>query len=129
MPMPPMGEEPPMAPEMGPEPPMGDEPSMDGPDAGGEGDDDELMNIINGLSVEDKAAVKKYAESMADNNGGGDDEPPMSEEPPMPMESKQKIDSMVNEISDELMNGKRKRFEKHITNNKVSKNNPFVSNR
>ena len=37
---------------------------------GGNQDDDELMNVINGLSVEDKAAVLKYAKSMSDNGEG-----------------------------------------------------------
>ena len=70
------------APPMGSDPQM-DEPTMDEPDMGGEmedpgmemggnQEDDELMNVINSLSVEDKAAVLKYAKSMSDN--GEEDE-------------------------------------------------------
>lgn len=35
-------------------------------------DNDELINIINGLSIEDKAAVEKYAKSMQDDSSDGD---------------------------------------------------------
>ena len=74
-PMPPMG-----ADNMGGDDPMMGDPNAKGgdpmgempqdPNAMGGTDDDELMNIVNGLSIEDKAAVTKYAKSMADDSEG-----------------------------------------------------------
>lgn len=66
----------PPPPPMNQEPPMGtdDMPPMDEPQGG---EDDELMNVINSLSTEDKAAVLKYAKSMADDEP--QDTPPMDD--------------------------------------------------
>ena len=36
-----------------------------------EASDDELMNIVNDMSTEDKAAVIKYAKSIVDDSEGG----------------------------------------------------------
>ena len=98
-----------MPPEGGDQDPMGgEEPPMD--DAGapqddmGGGEDDELMNLINSLSIEDKAAVKKYAESMADEGDG--EEPPMDDAGApqddmggeMPMESRFNFKHIIDEI-------------------------------
>ena len=64
-------------------------------------DDNELMDIVNKLSVEDKAAVVKYAKSMADDSMN--DEMPQGDE--MPMESKKRrtdvIDEILNDVSDD----------------------------
>lgn len=70
---------------------MGGEPMMD--DQNAMGDDDELMNIINGLSIEDKAAVTKYAKSMVDNSEGDE----------MPMESKKNIKSIIDEVIGDVL--------------------------
>ena len=86
--------------DMGGEPLMGGEDPMggEGPDdMGGNSDDDELMSIIDGMSTEDKAAVIKYAKSMADDEPQGGDE--------MPMESfrhyKGIIDEVINDVLDD----------------------------
>lgn len=72
-PAPPMGSEPPMDdPMMGDDPNMGGEMEEPGMEMGGNQEDDELMSVINNLSVEDKAAVLKYAKSMSDGNEGGE---------------------------------------------------------
>lgn len=69
-PAPPMGSGPPMEDPMMDEPDMGGEMEDPGMEMGGNQDDDELMNVISGLSVEDKAAVLKYAKSMSDDGEG-----------------------------------------------------------
>ena len=111
-PMPPMGPddmggEDPMggAPDdMGGEPPMDDPMGGEDPNAMG-GEDDELMNIINGLSIEDKAAVTKYAKSMANDSEGGED-PMMGSAPDMggemPMESRRSMKSIIDEVIDDV---------------------------
>ena len=129
----------PPAPPMGPDPMVGADPGMGGEDtmAGGDegmppappagGEDDELTQVIDGLSMEDKAAVLKYAKSMADNNGGGEEQAPTPE--PMPNESR-----MVRTTMREMMNSvtlppedrKTERKEDKLSG-KFGKKNPFVS--
>lgn len=101
-PMPPMG-----ADDMGMEDPMGG--ALD--DMGGEepsmgGDDDELMNIVNDMSTEDKAAVIKYAKSIVDDSEGG-----APQDDGMPMESvrnyKGIIDEVINDVLDNQEGTKR----------------------
>ena len=78
--MPPIGEDPNA---MGADQSMGDDGSMDDmPQQGQDQDDDEIMNIINSLSIEDKAAVEKYAKSMVDDSSDN------SSNDSMPMESR-----------------------------------------
>lgn len=57
-------------------------------------EDNELMDIINSLSIEDKAAVEKYAKSMVD-----DDKSSASDD--MPMESRM---SRFKNLVDETIN-------------------------
>lgn len=87
--MPPMGEDP----TIGADQSIGDDGSMDDmPQQGQDQDDDEIMNIINSLSIEDKAAVEKYAKSMVDDSS--DNSPNDS----MPMESRYRsIKSVIDE--------------------------------
>ena len=82
--MPPMGEDPTQDHSaMGADQSMGDDGSMDDmPQQGQDQDDDEIMNIINSLSIEDKAAVEKYAKSMTDDSSEN------SSNDSMPMESR-----------------------------------------
>ena len=82
--MPPMGEDPIQDPNaMGEDQSMEDDGSMDDiPQQGQDQDDDEIMNIINSLSIEDKAAVEKYAKSMTDDSSDN------SSNDSMPMESR-----------------------------------------
>ena len=93
-PMPPMG-----ADDMGGEDPMGGDPmggGMDGmggdmpqgPDDMGGEEGNELMGIFDNLSVEDKAAVIKYAKSMSSDEGGDE---PMEMGDEMPMESRKRF--------------------------------------
>lgn len=84
--MPPMGEDPTQ------DPSMGDDGSMDDMQQQGQDeDDDEIMDIINSLSIEDKAAVEKYAKSMADDSSNDSNDN-------MPMESRYRsIKSMIDE--------------------------------
>ena len=108
-----------------PMPPMGaDDMGMDDPNAmadpmGGEGqddmaapmggmdepmggEDDELMNIINGLSIEDKAAVTKYAKSMADSSN---EEIPQ-DDGGMPMESKMRMKHIIDEALNDVLDNR-----------------------
>lgn len=87
--MPPMGEDP----TMGADQSMVDDGSMDDmPQQGQDQDNDEIMDIINSLSIEDKAAVEKYAKSMADDSSGN------SSNDSMPMESRYRsIKSVIDE--------------------------------
>ena len=92
--MPPMGEDPTQDPSaMGADQSMGDDGSMDDmPQQGQNQDDDEIMNIINSLSIEDKAAVEKYAKSMTDDSSDN------SSNDSMPMESRYRsIKSVIDE--------------------------------
>ena len=97
--MPPMGEDPTQDPNaMGGDMPqdpsaMGDDGSMgDIPQQGQDQDDDEIMNIINSLSIEDKAAVEKYAKSMVDDSSDN------SSNDSMPTESRYRsIKSVIDE--------------------------------
>ena len=78
---------------MGADQRMGDDGSMDDmPQQGQDQDDDEIMNIINSLSIEDKAAVEKYAKSMVDDSSDN------SSNDSMPMESRYRsIKSVIDE--------------------------------
>ena len=93
-----MGNEPPME---GPDDMGGDPNATEGPDMGN-GEDDELMDIINNLSIEDKAAVTKYAKSMADNSEGG--APDMGGE--MPMESRVNYRHIIDEVIEDMFDNK-----------------------
>lgn len=132
-PMPPMGAE-----NMGMEDPMGAQDPMAGGDPnamgdpmGGEqppmngGDDDELMNIVNNMSTEDKAAVIKYAKSMADDSQGAQD--PMGGE--MPMESRRKFTSIIDETINDVLDNREgtKRPEKKMPKEYKGMKSPFKS--
>jgi len=136
-PMPPMG-----ADDMGMDNPMGGqdpnaigggEPPMDGQDPmGGEqppmngSDDDELMNIVDGMSAEDKAAVIKYAKSMADDSQGAQD-PNMGGE--MPMESRRSFRNIIDETINDVLDSKEgtKRPEKRMPKEYNGMQSPFKS--
>ena len=106
-PMPPMGADDmgmndPMG---GGEPPMDDQqPPMDN-EMGGNPEDDELDSIVDGMSAEDKAAVVKYAKSIADDSNA------MPQDGGMPMEStfnyKGIIDEVINDVLDDYEGTKR----------------------
>lgn len=86
--------------------------------------------VANYLSDKDKRSVIKKLQGDdgdVDDGMSSDEQPQMQPEGPMPqMESR-----IVKEIADELLNGRKptKRDEKYVTNKKVTKHNPFVSNR
>ena len=115
----------------GPDPMAGGDPNAADPMAGGEdpmagpeptGEDDELTNIINGLSIEDKAAVLKYAKSMASESEG-------AQQPQMPTESRMvrtTMREMLNSTSLPPEDRKTERKERKLPK-KVSKSSPFVS--
>ena len=94
-PVPPMGSDlPPMDNE--PQAPM--EEPMEEPQGGG--DDAELEQVIDSLPMEKKAAVLKYAKSMADSNE------------PQPMEGKKTIKSIIDETISDILNGDEEEREK-----------------
>lgn len=114
-----------------PIPPMGaDNIGMDGqmgsPDDMG-GEDDELMDIINSLSIEDKAAVTKYAKSMANNSEGG--EMPQDDMGAMPMESKKSINNIIDETINDVLDNQEgaKRPEKKLPKEYRHMKSPFIS--
>ena len=86
----PNGEGETMGDDIGNEPPMDDEPNDD---------NDELDDVIDSLSVEDKAAVLKYAKSMADD--GGDDE----QGGEMPMEGFRSMKRIIDETINDVLDG------------------------
>ncbi len=94
----PMGEEPMDDTPINDEEPMGDDNAPMGDESMNGGDDDELMNIINSLSIEDKAAVTKYAKSMTDDSDG---EGPQ-DGGDMPMESRRSLSKLIDEVFGEL---------------------------
>jgi len=112
-PMPPMGsdmgmqdpmggQEDPMAGGM-PQDPMGDQSDPMQDPMGG--DDQELNDVINSLSMEDKAAVLKYAKSMADeSNGGGMPQDPMGGG--MPTESVKSFRKIIDETINDVLDSK-----------------------
>lgn len=140
-----------------PVPPMGADPMMDDPNAigdgmgmnnpnedpmGGEssdeqnpmgnGDDDELMNIINNLSIEDKAAVTKYAKSMANGSDNDEETPQMDGE--MPMEDKRRLRDVIDETINSIINGDtnkgvERKDKKSPRKYRHLRNNPFKSER
>ena len=115
-PMPPMG-----ADDMKMDNPMGGEqPPMNG------GDADELMNIVDGMSAEDKAAVIKYAKSMADDSQGAQG-PNMGGE--MPMESRRSFKSIIDETINDVLDSKEgtKRPEKRMPKEYNDMQSPFKS--
>lgn len=128
-PMPPMGSDDmgmkdPMAEPMGGEEPndMGNDQLMDN------GDDDELMNVFNNLSMEDKAAVIKYAKSMEDN--GSSEEMPQDDGGMMPMESRKSMRSIIDETINDVLNDKREgteRPKKDLPKEYRGMKNPFKS--
>jgi len=84
------------------EDPMGDPNAMDDQNAAPESqEDEELIDLINSLSIEDKAAAKKYIESMADDNSEGEDEEQPQDE--MPMESRKSLKRMIDETIEEVL--------------------------
>lgn len=95
-PMPPMGTD-----DMGMNGPMGGgEPPMDDPNAiGAENpEDDELNNIVDGMSAEDKAAVVKYAKSIADDSNAA------PQDGGMPMESTFNYKGIIDEVINDVLN-------------------------
>jgi len=98
--------------------PMG-EPQM-------ENGDDELVSLINKLSIEDKAAVTKYAKSMVDDADGTEGE---GGDDGMPMESRKPMSNMVDEALDDILNDKRdpKRLDKKLPKAYRNKQTPFKS--
>lgn len=89
--------------------------------------DNDKQEVIGKLEKGNMDSISQ--EPSDDENFNGDDF--SGEEQPMPMESKMKSFTKKNitEIIDDLIDGDYKRKEKQITNNKLSKTNPFVSKR
>ena len=113
---------------MGEEPMGGEEPTdMGGDQPMGSGDDDELMSVINNLSMEDKAAVLKYAKSMEDNGG---EEIPQDNGGMMPMESRKSIRNIIDETINDVLNDNgegTERPKKELPKEYRGMKNPFKS--
>lgn len=97
----------------------GDEPQdMHAPEDNG--DDSELMDIIDNLSIEDKAAVVKYAKSMmndeSDDNG-------------ITQESYRNMRGLIDETFNDIINGEKykTRDKKDLPKSYRKMNNPFKS--
>ena len=147
-PEPPMGADPMSDPgmdmnqggDMGPEPPMDNEPDMDGgPDdmGGGSKEDNELMSVLDKMSVEDKAAVLKYAKSMVDDEdddfemGDQDDDMGNQDDGMMPESRRtfrniidETINSVIEKGSNNGINRKSKKMPKRFRN---LDDNPYKS--
>lgn len=128
-PIPPMDtdipEEIPQDDEMGGEqPPMEDQDGMEQ-----DGEDKELLDIINNLSIEDKAAVKKYAKSMSDDEEGSDEDFGDNElENEMPMEGMRSLRNIIDEtINDVFSQKERKRDNEELPQEFERGSYPFKS--
>lgn len=125
-PMPPMDSD-----DMGGmEDPMGADPNAMGGQEdpmGGEqptgGDDQELTDVINSLSMEDKAAVLKYAKSMADDSNGDE----MAQDGGMPMESVKSFKDIIDETINDVLDNKEgtDRPQRKLPKSYKGMNNPF----
>ena len=133
--MPPMGDE---GSPVDNEPPMGDGTEQNGDSQGDSSDQQELDDIFNNASIENKNAILKYARSQTQNDEGGQNQGQNDGGmPPMPNESRDYKKDLVNEIvngiigdmNDREGNDGIKRNEKKITNKRIKRNNPFVSGR
>ena len=98
------------------------EPPMESPQGGG--DDDELMSVIDSLSMEDKAAVLKYAKSMADDGNNGQGIEPQEGNIP---ESRQRLMKEKLSPSNRDDSEKVKRDSNELPKKYRKRNNPFVS--
>jgi hypothetical protein len=100
----------------------GEQPPMNG------GDDDELMSIVDGMSAEDKAAVIKYAKSMADDSNGGNEEP-QDMGGDMPMESRRSLKNIIDEELNDVINDREgtKRDERNLQKHLRKFESPFTS--
>ena len=110
---------------------MGDDQMMGGDqgmDMGGSPEDDELTNVINNLSIEDKAAVLKYAKSMTDDDSseGGAAEG-LDQLPESRGFFGRIIDEAINSIKGKKETGM-KRPDKSLSRTyRGKKDNPFIS--
>ena len=84
------------------------------------------MSIVDGMSTEDKAAVIKYAKSMADDSEGSED--PMGGGEP-PMESRRSFKSIIDETINDVLDSKEgtKRPEKRMPKEYRGMTSPFKS--
>lgn len=110
------------------------EPTMDDQITGGDEHSKELIDTYNNLSNVNKVAVRNYAKSLEDSegdgfgNGGNDDTGGMQPaQEQMPESVQRRSDKVVQEVMDELINGRKKmkRNEKECK----TENNPFVYNK
>lgn len=127
--MPPMDDEDPNA-----MPPMDDPnaapPTDEQPDNGG--DTQEIDDIFNQLSIEDKNALVKYGKSMmgkhSDDDQGDDANQPMGDMPEPPMqESKKNLDALIDEALDDILGTSNVKKRVENKRNDEYDNNPFVS--
>lgn len=127
---------------MVPEPPM-DGPEEDMPTIGdmddtekapieSESENGEINDIFSKLDTEKQAAVIKYAKSMVNDKEGEEDVPPVDETPDMPMEGKKSMDSIINEIINNILSDdydEEDREDDKIRNKKVSQDNPNITSK
>lgn len=109
----------------------------DGAENDGDGDkaDDELMSIFSNLSLEDQAAVKKYAESLnkGDNVSKDENGEPngIDDMAGMPMESARrhgrKIAEMIGDVANHQEDEPKRHSNELPRKYKYKKGNPFVS--
>ena len=78
----------------------------------------EIMDIVNGLSLEDQTAVKKYAESLKGESSGNDDE---DDEMPDNMQ----MEGFVRETMGSMTNSRRDRPNRIPKEYKGIRKNPF----
>lgn len=123
--------------DMMPEPPM---PPMDDPNAAppmdeqpdNGGDTQEIDDIFNQLSIEDKNALVKYGKSMmgknSDDSQGDDANQPAEEMPAPPMqESKKNLNALIDEALDDILGTSNVKKRVENKRNDEYDNNPFVS--
>lgn len=111
--------------------PTMDDTQMDKQPTGVDEKSKELIDTYNNLSNVNQVAVRNYAKSLEDSegdgfgNGGNDDTGGMQPaQEQIPESVQRRSDKVVQEVMDELMNGRKKmkRPEKQCK----TKNNPFV---
>lgn len=107
---------------------MDGEPNAMGPDAGMENapqeGNDELNNVVSNLSLEDQAAVLKYAKSMQKDNEGNNDGM-------MPESRKTRYNNILNEVIADILHDTEKtgikRQETKLPRRYKNMNSPFNS--
>lgn len=123
-----MGGDAPQDDTMGDDQGMNGDPSQGLDDQGSSDEENEINDLMRNMSIEDKAAVVKYARSIADDSGSNGDSEVSSAMPTQ--ESRRSWKKMIDEIfaaNDDNDSGAKRDEKKIPSKYRDKKSNPFVS--